>query len=119
MRKDDVDWKNFAEALLWRNIVHNKNEDSLYDIMLEDYPDRNIKKGDISSWRICSYVDPFSHKPLTWKELALELGLFKEYLTPDGHKCKGCPKENDCKAFFKYDEDHERCNWWSENMNNH
>lgn len=116
MRKDNVDWKKFAEELLWRNIVHNKNEDSLYDIMLKDYPDRNIKRGDISYWRICSYVDPFSYKPLTWKELALELGLFKEHLTPDGHKCKGCPKENDCTAFFKYDEDHERCNWWTENI---
>ena len=116
MNKDNINWKEFAEELLWRNIVYHKNEDSLYDIMLYDYPDRGIHKGDIGSWRICSYIDPFSYKPLTWKELALELGLFEKHLTPDGHDCKKCPDKENCNAFFKYDTDHERCNWWEENI---
>lgn len=117
MNKDNINWQEFAEALLWRNIVHNKNEDSLYDIMLEDYPGRNIKRGDICCWRICSYIDPFSHKPLTWKELALELGLFTEYLTSDGHDCHKCPEEKTCEAYFKYDPDQERCNGWKQEYN--
>ena len=116
MRKGDINWQEFAEHLLWRNVVHNKNEDSGYDIMVDDYPDRNIRKDDISGWRFCSYVDPFSHKRLTWKELALELGLFEDILTPDGHDCRRCPEEKKCEAFFKYDKDQERCRWWSENM---
>lgn len=107
MRKDNVDWQKFAESLLWHIIVYDKNADSGYDMM---------SNGEIGCFRFSSIIDPFSYRHLTWKELALELGLFKEYLTPDGHKCKGCSKENDCTAFFKYDEDHERCNWWTENI---
>ena len=26
MRKGDVDWKSFAERLLWRNIVYHKSQ---------------------------------------------------------------------------------------------
>ena len=117
MRKGDINWESFGQALLWRTILIEKNKDSGYDIMTEDVPERNMKKGDIGAWRILSYIGPFSHKPLTWKELALELGLFEEFLTPDGHDCKKCPDRKNCHAYFKDDEDQERCNWWEQNMN--
>ena len=119
MTYKDIDWRQFAGELLWHNIVSHKNADSLYDIMLCEGPEgRGIHKGEIGHWRICSYVDPFSHKPLTWKELAIELGFGEEYgLFWDGHDCDKCPNNKDCTAFFKGDKDHERCNWWMVNMN--
>lgn len=120
MNKNNMDWKSFAETLLWYNIVHDKNGDSLFDIMLEDGPEgRGIKRGDIGHWRIQSYLYPGSHTPLTWKGLALALGLYEDHLTHDGHDCKNCPNRKDCLAYFKDDTDHERCYWWEENMDGH
>lgn len=118
MNKNNIDWEEFAKKLLWHQIIYEKNSYSGYEIMLVDGPEgRGIKKGDIGSWSIQSYLDPFSYRPLSWKELALELGIFTEHLTPDGHDCKKCPKENGCRAYFKYNEDHERCNGWEEQNN--
>ena len=106
MRRGEVDWKQFAQHLLWCNIVSHKNEDSGYDYVEET--------GSIGPYRFSScYVHPF--KALTWKELALALGLFEEHLIPDGHDCHHCKEEKTCKAYFKYDTDHERCNGWPEN----
>lgn len=117
MNKDNINWKEFAEALLWDNIVSRKNEDSLYDIMMEDGPEgRGIKRGDIGRWRVCSYLYPMSYVHLTWKGLALALGIFEDRLTHDGHDCKKCPNKENCTAFFKNDEDHERCHWWEVNV---
>ena len=120
MNKDNINWEQLGRALLWNQIVHNKNEDSHYDIMLCDGPEgRGIHKGDIGNWKICSYIDPFSHKSLTWKELAIELGLGEEFgLFWDGHDCDVCPENSKCNSFFKGDKDHERCRWWMKNMNN-
>lgn len=108
MNKNNMDWKSFAESLLWHNIVYDKNGDSGWDIMEDE--------GEIGHWRFSSIITPGTYKPLTWKELALALGLYEEYLTPDGHDCKNCPERKDCMAYFKDDEDHERCHWWMENM---
>lgn len=115
MRKDNVDWKEFAEALLWWNVVAHKNEDSYYDLIVSDkYSNgRGYNVGDIGHFRICSYyVGEFI--PLTWKQLALALGLFEDHLIHDGHDCKICPKRDGCTAYFKDDPDHERCNGWEE-----
>lgn len=124
MRRGDVDWKLFAEDLLWRNIVHGKNDYSGYDIVTDDVPfwakgltteqiyPRGDKPGDIvRDTRFLSYsIGPT--KQLTWKELALELGLFEDILTPDGHDCKICPDREGCHAYFKDDPDQERCSGW-------
>ena len=129
MTKDDIDWKTFAKALLWNRIVYEKNEYSGYDLITDNIPawgkgmtqeqlyPRGYKPGmivgntDILSY----YIGPI--KKLSYKDLAIELGLGEEFgLIWDGHVCKGCPKEKTCYAFFKYDGDHEKCNWWSENM---
>jgi len=104
MKKGDVNWEEFGKGLLWHNIVYEKNADSGYDIMLENE--------EIGRWRFSSIVPPSTYKPLTWKELALALGLFEEYLIPDGHDCKICSLRKDCLAYFKDDEDHERCYLW-------
>jgi len=122
MRKDNVDWKEFASKLLWCNIVYHKNEYSGYDIITDDIPEnfkhltkeqiyqRGYKPGDIvPDTRILSYwIGPT--KQLSWKELALELGLFEDLLIHDGHDCNICKKHDKCTAFFKDDPDHERCN---------
>lgn len=104
MKRGDVNWEKFGKELLWRNIVYEKNGDSGYDIMLENE--------EIGRWRFSSIITPSTYKLLTWKELALALGLFEEYLTPDGHDCKICSLRKDCSAYFKDDEDHERCYLW-------
>jgi len=115
MRRGDVNWEELAKALLWVNIVKHKNEDSGWDVMTEEGPaGRDIHKGDVGYWSICSYVDPYSHKPLTWKELALELGMFEDILTPDGHDCEICPDKETCQAYFKGDKDEEQCSRWGE-----
>ena len=88
MRKGDVDWKQFATDLLWFNIVSHKNEYSGYDLVTSgdgSQPYWREKKGDIvRDVRFRSSFAPPT-KQLTWKELALELGLFEDILTPDGH----------------------------------
>ena len=115
MNKDKIDWKQLAMELIWHNLVYRKNVDSGYDIMLVDVPGQ-AKKGDIGCFRISSSILPNYYKALTWKQLALELDLWTEYLTPDGHDCIKCPVSKTCTAYFKGEADHERCNWWSENM---
>lgn len=132
-RKDSMDvedWKEFATQLLWHNIVYSKNEYSGYDVVTDDHPSwakelpnehlypRGNKPGDImrDTGFLSYYIGPV--KKLSWKELALELGLFEDILTPDGHDCKNCPQRKDCLAYFKDDPDQERCRWWMENMMN-
>jgi hypothetical protein len=101
MTKNDIDWKEFATELLWVKIVEDKNKDSGYDIS---------ESGEIGRWRYSAIKVPY--RRLTWKELALELGVLLEHLTPDGHDCKVCSQRKDCKASFKDDPDQERCNGW-------
>lgn len=105
MKKDDINWEEWAKALLWRNIVYHKNEDSGYQ--------QGDVSGDIGNYKIRSVIAE-SYHDLTWKELALALGLFTEYLTPDGHDCKICPKRKGCRAYFKDDPDQERCSGWED-----
>lgn len=107
MRKGNVDWKPFCKSLLWMLVLRHKNEESIFDI----YTTGGCK-GEIGSWRFSSAIGG-EFKPLTWKELALELGLFTDLLTDDGHDCTKCPDEKNCKAGFKYDKDHECCGWWT------
>jgi len=106
--KDNIDWKEFASYLLWCHIVDHKNEYSGLDVSKETKT--------IDSFSIMGRFVP--HKHLSWKELALELGLFEEHLTPDGHDCTKCPDEKTCHAYFKYDKDQERCSGWKEEYNN-
>ena len=128
MNKDNIDWKEFAKSLLWRNIVHDKNEYSGYDVITnyipswcKDNPEqacqRGYKPGDVvRDIRFLSYwIGPT--KQLSWKELALELGLFEDILIPDGHDCKVCPDRKGCRAYFKDDPDQERCSGWKEEYN--
>lgn len=115
MNKNNIDWKEFGKQLFWHLVVRHKNEYSGFDVMMEEGPEsRGIHKGDIGHFSILSYVDPFSYKHLTYKELALELGLFKRHLISDGHDCHKCPEEEKCTAYFKYDPDHERCYSWEQ-----
>jgi len=107
--KDNINWEEFAKELLWDNIVFRKNDDSGYE--------QGDETGDIGHYRYMSAIGESFH-PVTWKELALALGLFTDILTPDGHDCHKCPDEKDCIAYFKYDKDHERCNGWKGNFNN-
>ena len=101
MTKNDIDWKQFATELLWVKIVENKDKDSGYDIS---------ESGEIGRWRYSAVAIPY--RRLTWKELALELGVLTEYLTPDGHDCKICGERETCRADFKDDPDQERCIGW-------
>lgn len=74
----------------------------------------HYKKGDIvGDVRFLSYSIGMT-RPLTWKELALALGFWKDNLTPDGHNCEICEDRETCHAFFKDDLDHERCSGWME-----
>lgn len=117
MNKENINWQEFAQSLLWNRIVYDKNGYSGWDIMLVDGPEgRGIHRGDIGHWSIQSYLDPLSYAGLTWKGLAVALGIFEDFLIPDGHDCKKCPEREKCQAFFKDDEDHERCNWWEEHQ---
>jgi hypothetical protein len=108
MKKDDMDWKQFATQLLWHNIVYHKNEYSGYDVIING-EDRRIS---MDTGFLSYYVGAV--EKLTWKGLALELGLFEDHLVPDGHDCKNCPHRKDCIAYFKDDPDHERCSWWED-----
>jgi hypothetical protein len=108
MRKGDIDWKSFAESLLWHNIVYHKNEYSGYE--------QGDVSGEIGNYSIRSIFVETYHK-LTWKQLALELGSFTDQLISDGHDCKVCPDRKGCRAYFKDDPDQERCNGWKEEYN--
>lgn len=111
MRKGEIQWENFARELLWHEIVYHKNEPSGYYIVDKDcgrYPKGHIQKG----LCVMSDIHPSCYHELTWKELALGLGLFEEYLIGDGHDCKICKSRETCHAYFKDDPDHECCNGW-------
>ena len=127
LNRDNIDWETLVAQLLWHQVVYHKNEYSGYDI-ITDYkvlPDwckdnreyaypRGNKPGDIvRDIRFLSYwIGP--SRQLTWKELALALGFWKENLLPDYHDCSICSQRKDCKAYFKDDKDQERCSGWME-----
>ena len=117
MRKDDMDWKALATQLLWFNIVYRKiwygisavsDRYSGYDVVLDSSTREILRDTSFLSYSV-GHV-----KKLSWKELALELGLFEDILTPDGHDCKNCPHRKDCIAYFRDDPDQERCSWWED-----
>lgn len=125
MRKDSVDWKEFATQLLWRNCVHDKNGYSGYDIITDTIPawfkdkpekayQRGYKPGDIvrDTSILSYYIGPT--KKLSWKELALAIGLFEDHFIPDGHDCSKCKVADTCHAYFKDDPYQEVCSWWTE-----
>lgn len=130
MNKNNIDWEELCKDILWRLTVAHKNEYSGYDIVTEVIPfwlknaseeeiyPRGNKPGDIvRDTRFLSYsIGPV--KKMSWKDLAIELGLGEEFgLFFDGHDCYQCPGNSICNAYFKYDKDHEQCNWWKEHMN--
>ena len=102
MRKGNIDWEQFAKELLWNRIVYDKNGDSGYEINTEH---------EVGRFSILAY-HTHPYKELTWKELALELGLWEEQLISDGHNCHECPERETCSALFKDDSDHEQCSGW-------
>jgi hypothetical protein len=121
--RDNIDWQKLTAKLLWYNIIDHKNEYSGYDIITNNIPSwckdkpeetyqRGYKPGDIiPDVRILSYwVGPT--RQLTWKELALALGFWKEQLLPDHHDCKVCEQRKKCKAYFKDNPDQEKCSGW-------
>jgi len=125
LNRENIDWETLTAQLLWHNIVYHKNEYSGYDIITNDIPSwckdkpeeacqRGYKPGDIiPDVRIFSYwIGPT--RQLTWKELALALGFWKENLLPDHHDCKICEQRKKCKAYFKDKEDQEKCSGWME-----
>ena len=99
------DWEELAKQLLWIKVVESKNEDAFYEIS---------ETGELGTFRYSSSLKE-KYRTVSWKELALELGLFKDLLTPDGHDCKVCPSREKCTAYFKDDPDHERCSEWEKN----
>lgn len=111
--RENINWENFTSWILWHEVVYHGNEYSGYDIMVRPLEQMGgYKKGDIvSDVRFMSYYVGDT-RPLTWKELTLALGFWKDILLPDGHKCEECPGEKDCKATFKYDKEQERCSGW-------
>lgn len=113
--RDKNDWESWVESLLWYNIVYHKNEYSGCDLIVNDaVAGRGYRNGDIvGDTRILSYYIG-DVKRLTWKELALALGFFKDHLTSDGHDCEKCEERETCRAFFKDDKDQERCSGWME-----
>lgn len=119
----NFDYKSLVGQLLWRNTVSHKDEYSGYDIiqnlpansfwaeMENPYP-RGNKPGDIvRDITFLSYsIGPT--RRLTWKELTLALGFYKECLLPDYHDCSRCKYYKKCKAYFKDDSKQERCSGW-------
>ena len=111
--RDKINWESWVKSLLWDNIVYHKNEYSGCNLMIKPWGN-HYKKGDIvGDVRILSYYIGET-RPLTWKELALVLGLWKDHLTPDGHDCEICEDREKCHAYFKGDKDQERCSGWME-----
>jgi len=113
--QDNIDFKNWVSALLWHQIVYHKNEFSGYELIINpaEYVS-GYKKGDIiSDTSFLSYYIGETRK-LSWKELALVMGFWKDHMLPDHHNCGECPLEKKCNAYFKYDDDQERCNGWME-----
>ena len=123
--RDNINWENLTARLLWHNVVYHKNEYSGYDIITnyktlpswcnndinQAYP-RGHRPGDIvNDIRFLSYyIGPT--RQLTWKELTLALGFWKDILLPDHHDCSICSQRKDCKAYFKDDKNQARCSGW-------
>ena len=113
--REDIDWERWVEALLWHQIVYHKNEFSGYELVVNpaEYT-TSVKKGDIiGDTKFLSYSIGETRR-LTWKELALCLGFWKDSQLPDYHDCGACPLVDNCEAYFKWDEDQERCSGWIE-----
>lgn len=111
--QNNIDFKNWVTALLWNQIVYHKNEFSGYELIINpaEYVS-GYKKGDIiSDTKFLSYYIGETRK-LSWKELALAMGFWKDHLLPDYHICGECLLEKKCNAYFKYDDDQERCSCW-------
>lgn len=112
--RDKANWEEWVSSLLWHQVIYHKNDFSGYELMVEPNQYTHCKKGDIvGNTMILSYSIGQTRR-LTWKELALVLGFWKDALLPDYHKCDDCPLVDKCTAYFKWDEDHERCNGWME-----
>ena len=126
---ENNDWKSFAGDLLWHNVVYHRDEYSGYDIIQNvhfksfwndvdnPYP-RGNKPGDIvRDVTFLSYsIGPT--RRLTWKELTLALGFYKDILLPDYHDCSRCEDHKKCKAYFKDDPKQERCSGWEKDHAN-
>ena len=113
--QETINWKGWVEALLWHQYIFHEDEYSGYELVVKpaEYCS-HIKAGDIvGDIRILSYSIGET-KRLTWRELALVLGLLKEYLLTDGHDCQKCPDYKKCKAYFKDDKKQLRCNGWTD-----
>lgn len=123
LNRDNINWENLTAQLLWHNVVYHKNEYSGYDIITNELPSwckdnpnqvypRGNKPGDIvRDIRFLSYwIGP--SRQLTWKELTLALGFWKDILLHDHHDCSICSQRKDCKAYFKDNTDQERCSGW-------
>jgi len=123
--RENIDWETLVSQLLWFNVVSHKNEYSGYDIITkyktlplwcngdpELAYQRGYKPGDIlrDTSFLSYYVGPV--RKLTWKELALVLGFWKEQLLPDYHNCSICQQKDKCYAYFKDDPEQERCSGW-------
>lgn len=83
MKRENIDWKKFAKDLLWDRISKGKDELSNWGM------NRHLELLHFPS----IHDDPV-YKRLTWKELALELGLFEEYLLKDGETYTPLTKED-------------------------
>lgn len=117
--QDKIDWKGWVKAILWHQYVYYGNDFSGYEIMVKPFEIngesvRGYRKGDIvGDTRILSYSIGETRR-LTWRELALCLGLWKENLLTDGHNCQKCPDHKKCKAYFKDDKKQLRCSGWTD-----
>lgn len=119
----NFDYKSLVAQLLWRHCVEHGDEYSGYDIITEEIPywckdkpkeacQRGYQPGDIvRDIRFLSYyIGPT--RQLSWKELTLALGFWKDILLPDHHNCSICQKRKKCKAYFKDNPNQERCSVW-------
>lgn len=120
--RNNFDFESLVGQLLWCNTVSHSDEYSGYDIIqnpphnsfweeIEAYP-RGNKPGDIvRDVTFLSYsIGPT--RRLSWKELTLALGFYKDCLLPDYHDCSKCEDHKNCKAYFKDDPKQERCSGW-------
>ncbi len=123
------DFKNLASSLLWCHCVEHSDEYSGYDIIqnpppksfwvgIENPYPRGNRPGDIiRDITFLSYsIGPT--RRLSWKELTLALGLYKDCLLPDYHDCSRCEDHKKCKAYFKDDPKQERCSGWEKDHAN-
>lgn len=127
--RNNFDFESLTGQLIWFNVVSHSDEYSGYDIIqniseksfwneIENPYPRGNKPGDIvRDTTFLSYsIGPV--RRLTWKELCLALGFYKDILLPDYHNCLKCEEYKKCKAYFKDDPKQERCNSWERNHKN-